>query len=182
MVDALREEPALRLAGEEAAGLLLVERQGLCLTQVIARRGQLQAVAAALAMPLPERPSTTTALADGDALCLRPNDWLLVRHDPKGRRGGFALQLRAKLEGIAAVIDQSHGRVALGLEGEGARDALQKGLDLDMADSVFPDGAMAQAGLGGIAVTVLRRAAERFDVLAGRSFAADLAHHLMDKR
>lgn len=176
MAEPLTERPVLRLA--EGAGPRLTLVGGLCLVQIVARRGQAAAAAARLETALPERPGTAGRIEGGRIFCLRPADWLLVLEDPAGRRGAFAGELRQRLAGIAAVIDQSHGRVAFQLAGQGARALLQKGLDLDMHESVFPPGAVAQAGLFGIAVLLHCREPQDFELFVARSYAADLMHHL----
>lgn len=180
MVERLTEQPVLTLAEGGEPRLSLVG--GLSLAQIIARRGQAGALASLLGMALPERPNTAGTIEGGRIFCLRPNDWLLVQDDAAGRRGTFALELRRRLAGVAAVIDQSHGRVAVHLAGQGARALLQKGLDLDMHESVFPPGAIAQAGLFGIAVLLHCRGPEDFELFVARSYAADLVHHLEASR
>jgi heterotetrameric sarcosine oxidase gamma subunit len=113
--------------------------------------------------------------------CLRPRDWLIVTLDAEGRKGGVAVEARRRLAGLAAAIDQSHGRVVLRLDGKGARALLQMGCNLDLDASVFPPGAMAQTGLDGMALMVHCLEADRFDLYVARSFAASLAgwlgHH-----
>jgi len=176
VVERLKEQPVLTLA--EGGALRLSLLGGLSLAQIIARRGQAGTVASLLGMTLPERPNTAGRIEGRRIFCLRPNDWLLVQDDAAGRRGTLALELGRRLAGVAAVIDQSHGRVAVQFAGQGARALLQKGLDLDMHDFVFPPGAMAQAGLFGIAVLLHCRGLEVFELFVARSYAADLVHHL----
>jgi len=176
VAERLREQPALSLAEGGEPRLSLAGQ--LSLVQIIARRGRAADLTPRLGMALPERPNTAGTVEGGRIFCLRPNDWLLVKDDAAGRRGALAQDLRRRLAGIAAVIDQSHGRVALRLAGGHARALLQKGLDLDMHDSVFPPGAVAQAGLFGIAVLLHCRGPEDFELFVARSLAADLVHHL----
>jgi sarcosine oxidase subunit gamma len=158
----------------------VAERRGLCLTQVIARSGQERTLAGLLGQKLPERPGTAIPIGDGTIMALRPRDWLLVRHDPVGRRGSFAVDLRRRLDGIALVIDQSHGRVVLRLRGPASRSVLQKGIDIDLHQGVFGPGAAVQTGIAGMAVLIHAVADETFDLYGNRSFADSLLDWLLE--
>ncbi len=147
----------------------------MCLTQVISRPGKTREVARILGLRLPERPGTTEADGEVVVFCLRPRDWLIVSHDPVGRRGGTAQEARLRLADLAAAIDQSHGRAVLRLTGEGARTLLQGGVGVDLDPAVFPPGAMAQTAINGIAVLIHAIETETFDLQVARSFTADLA-------
>lgn len=178
MAEPLTEQPVLvHPAGRAAApGLVRChERQGLCLTQVIARTGTKREVARILGLRLPERPGTTEADGEIVVYCLRPRDWLIVSPDEDGRRGGTAQEARRRLAGLAAAIDQSHGRVVLRLTGEGVRMLLQGGVAVDLDPAVFAPGAMAQTAINGIAVLIHAIDAETFDLQVARSFTPDVA-------
>lgn len=164
----------------EGASCRVTERRGLCLTQVIARAGQERELARMLGQELPLRPNTAMAIGDGTMVSLRPRDWLLVRHDPAGRRGGFAVDLRRRLDGVALVIDQSHGRVVLRLQGPASRSVLQKGIDIDLDRVAFRRGEVAQTGIAGMAVLVHAVADEAFDLYGNRSFALSLLDWLLE--
>ena len=182
MADTLTERPALRATRPLAtggSGVRLHERTGLCLVQVIARPGQERETGRILGLDLQDKPNTAKTVEAIQVLCLRPRDWLIVTDDPEGRAGGVAVEARARLAGRAAAIDQSHGRVVLRLEGEGARKLLQQGLNVDLHPSVFPATSLAQTGLAGIAVMVHCTGAECFDLYVARSFAASLAEWLV---
>lgn len=181
MAEPLREHPALEVAAPTATGRTGVrchERRGLCHTQIIARTGRRQAVAGVLGLELPATPNTVAGVGDIVVLCLRPDDWLITTLDDEGRRGGIAVEARRRLAGVAAAVDQSHGRVVLRLEGEGTRALLQHGCNIDLDAAAFPAGAMAQTGINGIAVLLHAVAAERFDLHVARSFAASLVRWL----
>ncbi len=178
----LRERAVILRSATTAEGsrCRMAERRGLCLTQVIARHGQERELARILGQKLPERPNTSMAIGDGTVAALRPRDWLFIRHDTAGRRGGFAVELRRRLEGIALVIDQSHGRVVLRLEGPASRSVLQKGIDIDLHPVAFGRGAVAQTGIAGMAVLVHAVADEAFDLYGNRSFALSLLDWLLE--
>ncbi len=182
MAETLIDRPALvatRPVAAGGSGVRLHERAGLCLLQVIARPGQTRETGRVLGLDLPDEPNTTKTVEAIQIFCLRPRDWLIVMEDPEGRAGAVAVEARARLAGHAAAIDQSHGRVVLGLAGEGSRDLLQQGLNVDLHPSEFPAGSLAQTGLAGIAVMVHCTSAECFDLYVARSFAASLAAWLV---
>ena len=181
MVEALRDRPALAAPAPPRAGGTgprLVERPGLCLTQIIARPGKEHEAGRVFGLALPRRPNITASDGDITIFCLRPRDWLIATLDVEGRKGGVAVEARKRLAGIAAAIDQSHGRVTLRLAGEGACALLQQGCNLDLDWAAFPSGAMAQTGINGIALLLHCLEPERFDLYVARSFASDLVRWL----
>jgi len=182
VAEPLKEHAALVATGTLATGkggMRLHERRDLCLIQVIARPGHQRETARILGLDLPDRPNVAARIETVRVFCLRPRDWLIVTADAEGRTGSIAVEARARLAGHAAAIDQSHGRVVLGLEGQGARSLLQQALDLDLHPRAFPAGAMAQTGLAGIALMVHAQTADSFDLFVARSFAASLAEWLV---
>jgi methylglutamate dehydrogenase subunit D len=133
-------------AGSPEAPVVIAERRGLLLVQVIARRGGEQAVAERLGLdPAPGRASMTEA---GAALWLAPGAWMVVA---QGREDGTLYgSLLDALEGLAAVVDQSHGRAVLRLSGARARDVLAKGCRLDLHPRAFAPGMCAQSAIAQI--------------------------------
>jgi sarcosine oxidase subunit gamma len=180
VAEPLLERPALEGLARPAAGggVRCHERQGLCLTQVIARPGQAEATARALGLTLPEPPNTTRSEGEIVVFCLRPLDWLIVSLDDDGRRGGTAQEARRRLAGLAAAIDQSHGRVALRLAGAGSRAVLQHAIAVDLAADRFGKGGMAQTAINGIAVLLHAVGDDVFDLFVARSYAPDLLRRL----
>jgi sarcosine oxidase subunit gamma len=85
----------------------------------------------------------------------------------------------AALGAGVTVIDQSHGRVSIMLEGPGARRVLSTGTALDLSDRAFPVGASADALFGAIAVTVTRVDDFGYELAVGRSFAESLWHEIV---
>ncbi|GGE05491.1 sarcosine oxidase subunit gamma [Aureimonas endophytica] len=105
-----------------------------------------------------------------------PGQWFLVGDAPL--RPGDLARMGERLDTCAALSDQSHGRVRLALEGEGARRLLAKGTALDLGDRAFPVGASAQTLFGHIGVHITRTAPDRYELIVLRSFAASLWHDL----
>ncbi|MBN8944639.1 MAG: hypothetical protein J0H01_34360 [Rhizobiales bacterium] len=85
--------------------------------------------------------------------------------------GTLATRLEAALAGQAAVVDLSHGRVVFVLEGPGARVVLAKGCTADLRPSRLGVGAAIVTALGKLAVTILVRADERFEIHVASSYA-----------
>jgi len=86
----------------------------------------------------------------------------------------------AMLSSQGAAADLTHGRSILRLQGDCAGDVLAKGCAIDFEDSAFPAGRVAQTLLGHIDVTLLRRDAQTFEIMALRGFAESLAEWLLD--
>ena len=132
----------------EAPGVVIAERRGLALAQVLARPRQEEAVTARLGFdPAPGRASETPT---GTALWLAPGTWMVVAQDVED--GGLYSRLREELGDRAAVVDQSHGRAVLRLAGPRARDVLAKGCRLDLHPRVFKPGMCAQTVIAQIGV------------------------------
>jgi heterotetrameric sarcosine oxidase gamma subunit len=135
-------------AAPGAPGVVITERRGLAIVQVIARGGQDQAVSERLGLdPTPGRASATPA---GAALWLAPGAWLVVAEEIE--EGALYQNLLEPLGDLAAVVDQSHGRAALRLSGTRARDMLAKGCRLDLHPRVFTPGMCAQTVIAQIGV------------------------------
>src|SRR5262249_52978308 len=60
--------------------------------------------------------------------------------------------LKAKLESLASVSDQSGGRTGLRIGGSRARDVLTKGLPIDLHPRAFPLGSAATSAISPIGV------------------------------
>ena len=162
-------------------------------TAKISLRGQpsdAQFMAAAgrvLDMVLPADPLTSVATT-GDhgtivALNLGPDEWLITG-DP-GTEGALTAALEEALAGYhAAVVDVTENSTILRLWGTGARDTLSKGLPLDIHDSRFPVGAVAQSLLAKADIILHREAdtddAPVFAIHIRRSFAAYIWQWLID--
>jgi len=86
----------------------------------------------------------------------------------------------AMLSSQGAAADLTHGRALLRLQGDCAADVLAKGCAIDFHDSAFPAGRVAQTLLGHIDVTLFRRDAQTFEIMALRGFVESLAEWLLD--
>lgn len=161
-----------RIAGE--AGVSVGLRQSLSMVLVQARRGAASELAAAVrqAMAL-DLPDGSRAAFAGSlvAVGLAPDQWLLL---DKHSAGQESLLTRTQLaaERRAAVVDQSHGRVAIRVTGDRCREALCLGVPIDLHPDVFRVGCAAATRIAHINAVILRMDDQpTYDIVVGSSFA-----------
>jgi sarcosine oxidase subunit gamma len=126
---------------------------------------------------LPTVPNTWTALPDGRAVWLGPDEWLLTGDQPAGAWED-ALRAVVALHGGAAV-DVSAQRTGIRLRGAGARELLALGCALDLRPASFPPGTCAQTLLGQAGV-LLTADDDGFHLAVRTSFAGYVADWLLD--
>ncbi len=80
-------------------------------------------------------------------------------------------ELKKKLEGLASVTDQSHGRVMLRIAGPKARALLAKGTPVDLHESEFPIGKSALTQMAHVSVHLTRTGADEFTLSVFRGFS-----------
>ena len=85
-----------------------------------------------------------------------------------------AQALARKIAARADVIDQSHGRVRMVLQGHRAERALAKGTAVDLAIRAFPVGQSAMTLLGHIGAHITRIGDDCFEIIVLRGFAESL--------
>ena len=148
-----------------------------------ADRAFMAAVGQALDMVLPAEPNTTAKAGDATALWLGPDEWLLTT----SAEGAPALleTLREAIAGqAAAVIDVGDAATIISLSGARARNVLAKGCPLDLHDTVFAPGRVAQTIVAQADVIVHRvddgAGVAEFDLHVRRSFAEYLWLWLAD--
>ena len=148
-----------------------------------ADRAFMAAVGQALDMVLPADPNTTAQADEATALWLGPDEWLLTT----GSETASALleKLKQGLAGqAAAVVDVGDAATVIGLSGPRARDLLAKGCPLDLHETVFTPGRVAQTIIAQADVILHRTdggdAEAAFDIHVRRSFAEYLWQWLAD--
>lgn len=169
-----------RSAGPAGVALSLVRGRATAL--VIARKGQMDALASAVreayGAALPEGPRCA-----GDTVVfvgIGHGQWLALR---PGSEDGFAFEteLRARLGNLASLSDQTDARVAIGVAGPRARDLLAKLLPVDLDARAFPAGSVASSVLGHISATVLHSdQGPSFEIFVSRSYAESLWRAMVD--
>ena len=117
------------------------EVRGAGLATVTARKGRraalLDAARSAFGAELPATPRRVEG-RDIAFIWSGPDQWLACRH-PAPAEGMEAL-LAAPFAGLASVVDQSHGRTLLRVTGPHVRDALAKGVPIDLHPRAFKAG------------------------------------------
>lgn len=158
-------------AGGRGVTAALLDRFGLA--TLIAPPGGTTAlsrvVEARIGARLPQTPRIVAGRG-ADVIWTGPEGWLLRAPS----REGFAALL-ADLSPHAAVSDQSHARAAMRLSGPRLRDALAKGVMIDLHPAAFAVGDVAATSLAHIDALLWRLAdgpdGAVFEIMAPRSMA-----------
>jgi len=171
----------LAVAVGSGAGVIATDRDGLGLATVLARKGRVPALAervrARFGIDLPQGPQS----AEGGAHAFAgtgPGAWLTTSEDGDG----LAAMLREALGDLAAVSDQSGGLAVLRLSGARVRDALAKGVAIDLHPREFTPGDVAVTSAAHIGLTLWRLADNAdgavFEIAVARSLAGSFWHWL----
>jgi methylglutamate dehydrogenase subunit D len=153
-VSSLRSLPMPVAQGNlRAPGVIITERTGVSLCQVLARKGahiQLAALAReTLGFALPSIPRHSGP-APISFVWAGPSQWLALGEPPAGQV--LYASLTSSLADLASVIDLSHARAIVRVSGPRARDALTKGLLIDLHPNVFGPGDAAITAVSHIGV------------------------------
>lgn len=111
---------------------------------------------------LPVRVLSSAPLAAGNALCLGPDEWLLLL--PVGSAA-------PQVDGVHALTDISHRQVGIAVTGDRAAALVQCGCALDLSVAAFPPGKVTRTVYEGVEIVLWRRGDDRFHVEVWRSFA-----------
>ncbi|MDC9835167.1 sarcosine oxidase subunit gamma [Rhizobium binxianense] len=98
--------------------------------------------------------------------------WFIAGDEPLSPAGLDALAVA--LAGKAYVMDQSHGRVRIGVSGRSSRALLSRGTAVDLDPAVFPEGHAAMTMVGHLSVQIVRTGDDSFELTVLRSFAESL--------
>ncbi|KQT64007.1 MULTISPECIES: sarcosine oxidase subunit gamma family protein [unclassified Aureimonas] len=136
----------------------------------------------ALAEPAADDVSTRLAgIGDGGPFAVRPlspGQWFVVGDAPLSPA---ALTERASgIADVAALSDQSSGRVRIALRGPAAEAVLSRGTAVDVSRMAFPIGRSAQTLFGHIGIHLTRVGEDAFELMVLRSFATSLWEELRD--
>ena len=163
------------------AGVVICEIHGAAMATIVARKGRTGDVMAALArvfdIALEDKPRRIAA--GGIAISgTAPGQWLAVAEG--ARAATFVGDLTGALDGLASVCAQGDGRVALLVSGLRARDALAKGVPIDLHPQAFPPGHVAQTAAGHIGLQIAARDdAPTFELIVAPSVAGSFWHWLI---
>jgi sarcosine oxidase subunit gamma len=159
-------------ARAEVPGLIIAERT-LALASVIARRGQADALATAVAasyrVALPMGPRRATG-EEVRFVGVGPGQWLASAEGAAAAE--FVSRLRSRLDPFAAVMDQSDSRLFIRLTGARVRDVLAKGVAVDLHPRAFKVGDVATTLVAHIGVQIdMIDDAPTYQLAAPRSMA-----------
>lgn len=152
------------------------------IVQVQMRRGHAALVGRVMresfGIDLPEA-GQSAAAPGATALWTQPGGWLVTA--PRIEEGFLATAIASALEGHATVIDQSHGRVTIALDGEPVRAVLAKGCRLDLHPRAFAPGCVAGTAIAQVNL-LLHRPVEGalFELTLPATFAEPFFHWLAE--
>jgi heterotetrameric sarcosine oxidase gamma subunit len=169
------------MRSSEEPGVVLALRTSIALASVMARKdchdplARCALDAFALDLPMASRRSSLGPLAFAWA---GPGHWLASTEATDGHT--FVAQLRAALGGMASISDQSDGRVVLRVSGPRARDALAKGLPIDLHPRAFAPGDSAVTAINHMNVHFWQLdPVPTYEFAVFRSFAAAFCQWLL---
>lgn len=156
-------------AGE--TGVVARAVEGLAAATLVARRGATSRLAEAMAaagLTLADAPRMSAG-AGLEAIGTGPGRWLVLAAGPGGAELGARLSGMAA--GLAAITDQSDANLVFDISGPKVREALAKGVALDLHPSAFATGDAATTLVSHVGVTLWQREADTFRFAVARSFA-----------
>lgn len=165
--------------GNPGTGVTITLSDGIDLATVAAKPGQADALAGASHDAFGAAPPENPCFIQGAEIGfvgLGPGRWLAL--GPAG--GDLEARLAEKLGATAAVCDQSDGYLLFDVAGSRARDALAKGVTIDLDPRAFRPGDAATTAVALIGVTfwqIDESPTYRFAV--GRSFAPSFVRFLV---
>lgn len=162
--------------------LTLEERSDVVLCSVLTRKGCAGPLAARVqaefGIALPTTPKYVAQGAFAFAWA-GPNQWLALASGVES--GAFPERLRATFNNLASVVDQSDGRTVLRISGPRARDALAKGVLIDLHPRAFHPGDTALTVVTYINVHFWQLSElPEYEFTIFRSFATAFSHWLVE--
>ena len=130
----------------------------LAIAMVIARKGRAKALKDALA-----------TLKSVDVLWAGPDQYFVQSSTKSG--AALYTELKKKLETVASVTDQSHGRVSIRISGPKTRAVLAKGTPIDLYTDEFPVGKSALTQMAHVGVHLTRTGQDEFTLSVFRGFS-----------
>lgn len=162
-----------------AAGVTVMERVGLRILSIQARRGQMADLSAkfqaATGIALPTEPKR----ADGEYVSVvwtAPEQWLVFTGSAAG-----ASKLATDLAGLASITDQSDSRALIEISGSKVHEMLAKGVMIDLHPKVFRPGDTAVTTVAHIGAQVTKLNAQPvFEIMVPRSFVESFWDFLVE--
>lgn len=171
-----RLSPATR-GGRTPAGVVIAELRPKCWLELASfasaiPAGMSEALAALAGGVSPQAIGASVNHDDRTIGRIAPRRFLVIGAAPPPA-------LIERLAEHCVVVDDSHAKAGVRISGA-AVDVLRKGLSVDFDERAFPVGRIIQARGFHVGVTVIRRAADSFDIYGARSFAASLLDAVLD--
>jgi methylglutamate dehydrogenase subunit D len=164
------------------AGVTLALRRGPALATVSARRNEVPTVVARVRDVFGLQPAHVPrrVIAGSTAFVWAgPGQWLALSEGATGAE--FERRLRAALHGLASISDQSDGRTIVSVGGARARDALAKGVPIDLHPRAFRPGDAAVTTIANIEAHLWQVDDKpTYEFIVPRSFAAAFWEWLID--
>jgi heterotetrameric sarcosine oxidase gamma subunit len=166
----------------DVPGVTISEQAGLVLASVIARKGKtpdlITRIKERFAVELPMTPRRVAG-STIHFIWAGPGRWLAAA--PNQSPVTFESDLRDTLAGLASVTSQSDGRAIVRVSGPKAREALAKGVPLDLDPRVFGPCDSALTVVSHINVHLWQiDATPTYDFAVFRSFAGSFCEWLID--
>jgi methylglutamate dehydrogenase subunit D len=161
------------------AGVIATEVRNVGLALVTARKGRraslADAVRSTFGIELPDGPRRAAG-RDIAFIWSGPEQWLA--HMQPAPAAGMEAVL-TPLAGMAALVDQSHGRTVLRVTGPRVRDALAKGFSIDLHPRAFTTGYTAVTSVAHIGAQLWQiDDAPTYEIAVARGFALSFWHWL----
>jgi heterotetrameric sarcosine oxidase gamma subunit len=164
-------------------GVVIAERGDLAIATIIARKGKAEAVrAAANAAFGIELPTVPRRIENGRIAFIwaGPEQWLAVA-GPGNPPVDFENTLAGIFAGLASISEQSDGRTVIRISGPRARDALAKGLPIDLHPRAFRPGDTALTLAAHIGAQIWQLDdAPTYEIAVFRGFARSFWHFLTE--
>jgi heterotetrameric sarcosine oxidase gamma subunit len=162
------------------AGVVVSEVREVGLATVTARKGRRAALVAAarsaFGVDLPDLPRCVEG-RDTAFIWSGPDRWLACRHPAPA--AGMEAALTEPFGSLAAIVDQSHGRTLLRVTGARVREALAKGIAIDLHPREFKTGYAALTAVAHIGVHCWQTDDRpTYDFAVPRGFALSFWHWL----
>ena len=182
----LRLSPLLPINSDfivDYKNLRLKERKALTAIQILTFNGKHQDAAEAITQALGIECSTKPGVSNSDGLTQvswnGPNSWMIVASDKEAGRvpGALFKLLHGAVGDLGAVVDQSHGRSGLRLNGLRARKVMAKNTAIDLHPRAFGPGRCAMTSVAHMSATIVQvDDAPTYDLFVIRSLARSFAH------